>query len=100
MKGIIFVVMVLLSAASFADMFEPKVVKVLSVKKGLSADESRVQVSIPDDIPLNYWVNCNYYSSDKGIVASTRHVLLERVPSWTVDAVTSDVNYVICFVPR
>ena len=57
---------------------------------------SRVTVRVPNNFPLGYWITCNYYNEKSEVIASTNHVLRERVPTWSVKAKHNEISFALC----
>ncbi|MBF0453646.1 MAG: hypothetical protein HQL72_02375 [Magnetococcales bacterium] len=73
---------------------------ILHIEKSSYSWHARVTVRVPADIPLNYWVACDYYDHQGNIIASTNHGLLKRTPTWSVKAKPEDIVSANCYIPR
>mgnify|MGYP005992500767 CR=1 FL=1 len=100
MKSLKCVIYVGLSLFSFNSFAEKEVAKLMHIEKSSIGWEARATVRIPSDIPLRSWVNCNYYDKNWEVLASTNHVLKERVPTWTVKSDYKKIKFVTCFKSR
>lgn len=99
MRLMILALMVLMGGVAWAaGLHDVKSAKVMQ-KRNVPGIGAQFTLRIPSHIPLKYWVNCDYYDRQRDVIASTRHVLRERVPSWTVKADANDVYFVLCYVP-
>jgi len=102
-KTIVFVVSIFLSVFSLADsssdMHEVQSADILHIEQSSYSWEARVTIRIPGSIPIKYWVNCDYYDRNSKVIASTSHVLLKRVPTWSVKAKPQAIYFALCYVP-
>ena len=72
------------------------VAKIMHKRQSNVGWEEWVTVKVLSHIPLKWWANCNYYDKDWELIASTRHILKERVPGWKVKADYKDIENVMC----
>lgn len=91
-----------MSAIAYGEgsMHDVHTAKILKKRAGPYSGGAQVTLRVDVGVPLNYWVNCNYYGVGSEIIASTNHVLLKRTPTWIVNADHKRIRFALCFVPR
>ncbi|GGC73291.1 hypothetical protein [Marinobacter halophilus] len=72
---------------------------IIRVEAASNKRDTYVTLRVHNSVPLKYWVNCDYYDHSSQIIASTNHVLLERVPTWRVKAKANNIYFALCYVP-
>lgn len=74
-KRIILLIAIAITSQAFAvdSMHSYQSAKILS-KRNVSGVGAVLSLRIPKNIPLKYWVVCDYYDKDSEIVASINHV--------------------------
>jgi len=94
MKHIYIAALLTVSGIASADWERAKIMR----NEPLNYDHSQasVHLRIPDSIPLRYWATCNYYNEESEVIASTHHVVNERVPRWNVATKSGDIYFVLC----
>ena len=86
---------VLTLTLSFAS-YSAEVTKIMHKQQSSIGWEARVTLKIPESIAIESWARCNYFGDNTEIIASTHHVVKERVPTWTVKADYKKIKFVIC----
>jgi hypothetical protein len=99
MRAIIILLICFSQLTTAGNMHEIQSADILRITRSGDGISARVTLRINKDVPLKYWVNCDYYDKESEIIASTSHVLRKRVPTFTVKADPSDIYFALCFVP-
>lgn len=101
-RAAVFLMLAILAhpTASANDMHKARPTDILHIEPVRNSWESWATLRIHKSVPLKYWVNCDFYDRSSEIIASTNHVLLERVPTWKVRAKPKDIYFALCYVPN